>query len=395
MNENILNRKSKRVVVSNSNNKPLLVYHNEKKDHFQKLQDRIPELNNEINEKAKTICNLREMCEKSQSPSSKDFTCCKPCLKNRGLYLDALAEMQKLQTEIYKIQTREEESEYYLTTCEILSEFTDATVSGKMAPGRKQELLNDYLTIIDSSFMGNNTNANGEFDYCANCNGYKIHDPVGGTFVCEKCAISVTDGLLSSRPSFKEAQTLGSSKQFEYKRAGHFKHWLNKTQGKEQAEIPDEIYTGIESEISKERIKDRSKITPTKVRAWLKKISFTTKTGDLIKGSKYYDNIESITRLIGGIKTIDIPPHREEKLINLFKEVEEVFEIVKPDYMSNFMSFPYTIFKLCELLEWDEYLPRFKLLSRDERLARQDKVWEKICKELKWEFYPTSNIKIR
>ena len=379
MNENILHRKSKRGPVQ-CTRQPISLRHKQKEVYFKKLQESLPQLRNQLKDLEKKITVLKKKCtapkEKKESGPDAPFLCCKECLSNRrDVVLDLREQIKVKQEEIRKIETREEEVQYYTNTTDLLLEYIEPAQSTN-----KTELAKQYLDVTDIE-PDIKKIGTFEFDVCQGCGNARTYDPVEGILVCETCANVIHDGFLSSTYSFKDMQTMESTKQFEYKRVVHCKYWLQKIQGKEQADIPDKVYEGIEKEIAKARIKDRSTITPKRVRVWLKKIGC----------SKYYDHIVSITNRIGGAKPIDIPRDREEKLVNLFKEVEEVFMIVKPDYMSNFLSFPYTLYKLCELLEWDDYLPVFKLLSRDERLSRQDDVWKDICTRLKWEFYPTTN----
>jgi len=44
------------------------------------------------------------------------------------------------------------------------------------------------------------------------------------------------------------------------------------------------------------------------------------------------------------------------------------------------------LYKLCELMELDEYLPSFPLLKNRDKLYVQDKIWQLICQDLGWEF---------
>ena len=55
----------------------------------------------------------------------------------------------------------------------------------------------------------------------------------------------------------------------------------------------------------------------------------------------------------------------------------------------NFLSYSYVLHKFCELLEFDNLLEYFPLLKSREKLHQQDLIWEKICKDLNWEFIPS------
>jgi hypothetical protein len=76
----------------------------------------------------------------------------------------------------------------------------------------------------------------------------------------------------------------------------------------------------------------------------------------------------------------------EEKLQYLFKEIQPAFIKYCPRDRSNFLSYPYVLYKLCQLLEMDEFLPCFQLLKSREKLYQQDQVWQKICEEMRWQF---------
>ena len=43
-----------------------------------------------------------------------------------------------------------------------------------------------------------------------------------------------------------------------------------------------------------------------------------------------------------------------------------------------------------KLLEYDNLLCYLTLLKSREKLQQQDKIWKKICEELKWEYIPSA-----
>ena len=57
-----------------------------------------------------------------------------------------------------------------------------------------------------------------------------------------------------------------------------------------------------------------------------------------------------------------------------------------PKNRKNFLSYSYVLHKFVELLGLDEFLPSFPLLKSREKLHQQDLIWEKICRDLGWEF---------
>jgi hypothetical protein len=76
----------------------------------------------------------------------------------------------------------------------------------------------------------------------------------------------------------------------------------------------------------------------------------------------------------------------EEKLRFMFKEIQSSFIKHCPKNRSNFLSYHYVIYKFCELLELDEYLPCFPLLKNRDKLYNQDKIWQLICHDHGWQF---------
>jgi len=49
----------------------------------------------------------------------------------------------------------------------------------------------------------------------------------------------------------------------------------------------------------------------------------------------------------------------------------------------------YVTRKLCELLEYDELLKYFPISKSNQKRKQNDEKWEKICKDLNWDFIPT------
>ena len=82
-------------------------------------------------------------------------------------------------------------------------------------------------------------------------------------------------------------------------------------------------------------------------------------------------------------------PSLEERLCNLFMEIQGPYARFCPAERVNFLNYYYTVYKLCELLDQTQFLPYFPMLKDREKRIEQDDIWKKICKELAWEFIPT------
>ena len=89
-----------------------------------------------------------------------------------------------------------------------------------------------------------------------------------------------------------------------------------------------------------------------------------------------------------GVKPKRLLAHEEEQILAMFSLMQKPFEQNKSDERSNFLSYSYILFKICELLKIDWILSYFKLLKGDDKLHQQDQTWKKICVSCDWPFIP-------
>jgi hypothetical protein len=104
--------------------------------------------------------------------------------------------------------------------------------------------------------------------------------------------------------------------------------------------------------------------------------------------NKYYEHIPFIKDKLG-IKPPIMSPELEETLCNLFIELQAPYSKYCPEDRVNFLNYYYTAYKLCELLNEDQYLEHFPMLKDPEKRMEQDEIWKKICMDLDWEYIPT------
>lgn len=153
---------------------------------------------------------------------------------------------------------------------------------------------------------------------------------------------------------------------------------MSQFQGKESTDIPEHVYDKILIELKKARSFDLNKIKVEDMRKILKKLGL----------NRYYEHIPHILTKIGvpaPVMTRDV----EEKLRQMFKDIQEPFTLYCPRRRKNFLSYSYTLHKFCELLELDDFLPCFPLLKSRDKLKEQDILWKTICTFLGWEFIPS------
>jgi len=240
----------------------------------------------------------------------------------------------------------------------------------------KINIINKYMSQIDDNFINNNYTDN-EIETCKICNNCMNINIEEGCVICDNCGNTEKILLNTEKPSYKDPPREISY--FAYKRINHFNEWLAQFQAKESTEIPEQVYQDILKELKKEKNLKMSHINGKKVRDILKKLSL----------NKYYEHVPHIINMINGKPAPIINRTTEEKLRMMFKEIQTPFLKHCPEGRKNFLSYSYVLHKFVELLDLDEFLPCFPLLKSREKLQQQDMIWNKICKELKWQYIPS------
>jgi hypothetical protein len=290
---------------------------------------------------------------------------------------------------IRNCKTQDELAEYLLACVPIIREYTGdtmttvstKTVANLQISSRKGVQRNDiyrkYLKEVEDE--GACEKKEYEFEPCKNCGKMytKIHDEQQSDLVCTECGF--TEYFLSDEVGFKEEQEMEKNVVYSYKRENHFNEWISQFQAKESTSVPDEVIGQLRTEFRKMKIKNLDEITHEKVRSLLKKID----------KNKYYEHAPYIATILGGITPPTMDQALEDRLRLMFHKIQAPFEKHKPAARKNFLSYSYVLYKMCELLSEDRYLPCFPLLKSKEKLYIQDQIWRKICDELDWEFIRT------
>lgn len=194
---------------------------------------------------------------------------------------------------------------------------------------------------------------------------------------CPGCGFRDCILVDSEKPSYKDPPREMSY--YAYKKINHLNEWLAQFQAKETTEISAAVLDLIRSELKKEGITDMSKLKPSKLKEVIKKL----------KLNRCYDHVAHVLNRLNGISAPVLSREMEEKLRFMFKEIQFSFVKHCPKKRSNFLSYSFVLYKFCELLELDEYLPCFPLLKSREKLYMQDKIWQKICEDMRWQFIRT------
>ena len=241
--------------------------------------------------------------------------------------------------------------------------------------------IQQYLTNVDEGFLDINNYIITD-DKCNNkdmagkkCKGELIAVEHEGVRICNKCGSLNAFLVAHEKPSYKEPPKEVCF--YAYKRINHFREILAQFQAKETTQIPPEVLNNIKAQIKKERITVKD-LSNKKAKDILKKLGY----------NKYYEHIPFIKDKLG-IKPPIMSPELEDKLCSLFMDIQRPYAQHCPDDRVNFLNYYYVLYKICELLGENIFLPFFPMLKDPVKRIEQDEIWKKICAELRWEYVPT------
>jgi hypothetical protein len=243
---------------------------------------------------------------------------------------------------------------------------------------RRDKALEKYLAIVEPTAIKSGimpgSGIESTYGCCPVCDSEMSFLQNEAMLNCTNCGHQDFILIDSEKPSYKDPPREISY--FAYKKINHLNEWLAQFQAKETTEIPQEIFDMIQTELKKERISDTQKLKASKLRDILKKL----------KLSKYYEHVAHILNRLNGVQAPILSREVEDKLRYMFREIQPSFIKHCPKGRSNFLSYSYVLFKFCQLLELDDFLPCFPLLKSREKLYMQDKIWQSICDDMGWEF---------
>lgn len=171
--------------------------------------------------------------------------------------------------------------------------------------------------------------------------------------------------------------------QFAYMRLNHFNERLTYSQAKESTKINPADIEQIMECLAEKRIMDPEKIT----------MEITYAAAKELKMRHIYKQNTQLWCEITGKPPPRMAPSQEEQLREMFKAINRLWLKYKPEDRKNFLSYNYILYKFCELLGLDHFLPLYKLLKGDKKLEKQDEIFKRLCedKELMWEFIPSKH----
>jgi len=240
---------------------------------------------------------------------------------------------------------------------------------------QKGRICDDYAVTCLGYGMKPPKKHNYDQLYCNDCEQYRVLDIKEAIALCTGCGVSVRYQDAQTHTEFSEEIEILSP--FAYKRINHFKEWLSQLQAKESTAPSQEVVDMLLVELKKDRVTNISDITHKRIKGYLKKLRL----------NKQYEHTPALINRLCGVKPPVISKKLEGKLVSMFEEIQKPFEKYCPKSRKNFLSYSYTLHKMCQLLGEDELLPCFPLLKSREKLYLQDSIWKGICEDMRWQYY--------
>ena len=295
------------------------------------------------------------------------------------LYHSKLNKIDEIKKQINDIENKKDSMEFYIKNGNILSKYYNSFDSNEYAVNRT-DLLSEYLSNNDHHYVKHKEYTKYD-EYCYNCGEYRETITSESILICPNCGEEINNIIESDGSTDKDQQQ--EVIHFEYKRLNHFKDHLARIQAKETTQIPEIVYDIIKVEFNKARMTNLSDLNEHLIKKFLKNYIH-------LGFNKYYENVYKILYKLTGIPPVIFPIAVEEQLCNMFMKIEEPFENNRPKHRLNLISYPYVLYKLCQLLGYNDYLKYFTLLKSTDKLFEQDKTWKKICISNGWKFYASS-----
>ena len=282
----------------------------------------------------------------------------------------------------------ESDIDYMITAIKYLTAHTDENT-------KKASLLNEYVhecyktdydglhNNVHELYEKANTNKNvasaKNETVCVCGSDSFVIDTSTATRVCTDCGASThyQDSSISDLWSDERVQVLSK---VAYKRVNHMREILNSIQARQQC-TPGlgDVISKVKQELKKERITDMTHITPGRIREYLHNLRL----------GKYYEYASSIYFEVTKKKIPKFSLELEHALMSMFVSIQPVFDSLPDKSRKNFLSYSFVLNKFSSILGEAHLLEFFPLLKSREKLYLQDKIWKKICVQMKWEFKPS------
>ena len=216
----------------------------------------------------------------------------------------------------------------------------------------------------------------------SSCCGRQLVQTQNSAMVCPSCGIIQEQNAVNVSNPLKNlsySRNISSSQGFSYRRVNHLREWLRQMQGRTASSLPKEILEMVRTE-TKKSTRPRSSIDGEYVRKLLKRLKLHT----------YYEQSVSIAKILNpDLKILKLEPAYEEKLIGQFCALEQPYEKIREKIdpkRKNFLSYPFTFYRLNELNKRPELNKGIRLLKSQKLINRQDKFFKALMEKVNWKY---------
>lgn len=295
--------------------------------------------------------------------------------------IDAERQYNKLQKDIYLANSGIPLAQYLYHSEDILKKYEELIerpieinfmkIKKTNIHKEKEKLIEEYINIAKNYIELEPVISKVTPSLCEFCNtDMKTVDDL--LLVCPKCGYSHKN--LASTSGYQDNSRINNAQRYTYEKEIHFYDAIKKYQGKQNTTIPDKVYQDLRRKIESHDI-PYSKLNKDHIYEFLK----STKNND------YYEDINLIYCQLTGTPPPDIS-HLEEKLKSLFKEIDNIYEEVKPPGRLNFLNGQYVLFRFLQKLKYPCKTEDFSILKTRDKLLEYEEIWKKICARKKWNY---------
>ena len=149
-----------------------------------------------------------------------------------------------------------------------------------------------------------------------------------------------------------------------------FKEFIMRLEGSERTLIPKHVINACLGQCAQYDINPMTNpelVTLSRMREFLSSTGY----------SSFFENIPNIISILTHAPSHRFSSIQKEQLNAIFLSVQGPYEKHK-GRRKNFLSYAYITYKLCELLNYNEFLPLLRLLDH-RNLLSADCIWRKIC----------------
>jgi hypothetical protein len=153
---------------------------------------------------------------------------------------------------------------------------------------------------------------------------------------------------------------------------------MKRLQAKEETVVRKEVIAVLYNRLKKSQIPIDDTLSYNMLRSVIQSTGY----------SKYLKHVVQIRWRLTGIRPKRFTEEEAKRILVIFNEIQEPYEKFK-GHRINFMNYSYTLYKICQLLGLNEFLPALKKMKFD-KIMDLDIIWAKICKEKGYDFIRTT-----